>query len=564
LWSVCFVPLDGNTPRIFGFPEFLTGFALIFIAWTLADVRYKFRLEVAPLPLQAITFPSVVLIGVLALITDLWRAEEWLVPRGNVITPSGWQAILAGAFLLIIISWVLFAFIRPAKYGMLNAKKYAKTLYRVIANGDERELRQIADEIRRSVYNIIKYAADRKESFPDKNGEEIKLQGKKVRRVNGYAADIILLIADKRFCRAIVEHSPITIFYFYDSISALKRYNIDVRIFSKNIVNAALSYEDSFLYHEDSWYYTGLIGGHRLISRAMFSDRMIVDRNALLFDVPYDININQLKVYCRIVLIAFDGSVRDRSDFHSFAIGGALRHMSAAISGISRLDNVSDQLVEKDEIGKLRCVIEFVNDALEIMDLKAKNYLQSIVREKEGTHRYIDDLVGVVYDAIHCSAYLKSNDFKTWNIQNNTIWMEIFYSKTDSVSLARKALCFRLRRKLYNEILQLSKFINYEGARILGYCLNVMGFSVNSDIKSRKECIPLHKAVLAWTRKNYSALYARNQSVAEACLIQSITYDPVTFRLIKTFPPILGREPRREYFDVDPLACPTVPGEADA
>ena len=97
-WFVCLVPLDGNTPRLFGFPEFLSGLALMGLVWTITDVRYHFRIRVAPLPLHALTFAVMGSVGILTLLTDLWRAEQWLVPRGDLLTPSTWQALLGALF----------------------------------------------------------------------------------------------------------------------------------------------------------------------------------------------------------------------------------------------------------------------------------------------------------------------------------------------------------------------------------------------------------------------------------------------------------------------------------
>ena len=51
-------------------------------AWrseTLADFRYKFRGATAPIPLQMTTYAGVATVGILTLLTDLWRTEGWLV-----------------------------------------------------------------------------------------------------------------------------------------------------------------------------------------------------------------------------------------------------------------------------------------------------------------------------------------------------------------------------------------------------------------------------------------------------------------------------------------------------
>ena len=54
---LCFVPLDANAPKFFGFSEFLSALALIVLAWTTTDVRYRFRVMAAPLPLQGSRSP---------------------------------------------------------------------------------------------------------------------------------------------------------------------------------------------------------------------------------------------------------------------------------------------------------------------------------------------------------------------------------------------------------------------------------------------------------------------------------------------------------------------------
>lgn len=81
--ALCFVPLDASGTKFFGFSEFLAALALMVLAWTIADVRYRFRLRTAPLPLEGFTFVVIGMIGFLTLLTDWWRAEEWFVPKGT-------------------------------------------------------------------------------------------------------------------------------------------------------------------------------------------------------------------------------------------------------------------------------------------------------------------------------------------------------------------------------------------------------------------------------------------------------------------------------------------------
>ena len=121
---LCFVPLEGDVLQIFGFSEFIAGLALMVLVWTIAGATYRFRIKTAPIPLVNVTFGVVSVIGILTLLTDVWRAERWLVPAGNFLTPVTWQALLGAIFLLTFLTWGWFAIVRRATFGHANAKRY--------------------------------------------------------------------------------------------------------------------------------------------------------------------------------------------------------------------------------------------------------------------------------------------------------------------------------------------------------------------------------------------------------------------------------------------------------
>ena len=98
----------------------------------------------------------------------------------------------------------------------------------------------------------------------------------------------------------------------------------------------------------------------------------------------------------------------------------------------------------------------------------------------------------------------------------------------------------------------MGRFPNFLGARILGFCLNVMGLSLSGKDYDR-DSVALQKAILSWTRKNYAWLHSYNPRVAEACLVDSMTYDPERHRITKTYPAdVFTREAQYVHFEVDP------------
>jgi hypothetical protein len=555
--GVCFIPLEASGPKLFGFSEFLAGLALIVLAWTIADVRYRFRVRTAPIPLHGLTFGVVAAIGVLTLLTDLWRAEEWLVPRGDLLTPALWQAILAGLFLLTFLTWAWFAFIRPPTFGKQNTERFAQTLYRFILRGSPAELAVIADELTYSAKALVRYATDRGalKNHHGQGGDDEPVPDPP--KVEAYANDLLLLIADKRLCRAIVESSPVTALAVFQEMGAAKKYGIQVETFAKNIVNEALANKDSFLYHEAEGYESGLIGYHKPLSQAMFANYQMVETIGTLLDP--DIwgkskwDAEQWEAYCRAVQIAFRDYVDKQFGKHSFVLYRAKGYIEHAASDLYKLNGLTN-IWDNDALDRLRVIVAFIKEAAEILDKKGvPEYLRLRIREKHGHPResFYDHLASMIFEVIFDASAVNSPQWECWTVQHNYLWSDLFNFNHLS-NPAGKVVKFKVRRILYEEIAKMKRFPNFKGARILGFCLNVMGLNLRK-VDYDRDSRALHKAILAWTKNNYAWLHAYNPRIAEACLVDGITYDAENLRLVKTYPAEgLRREPQYVYLEIDP------------
>lgn len=557
LGFVRFVPLDANTPKFFGFSEFLAGLALMVLAWTIADVRYRFRVRTTPLPLQGMTFAVVGAVGMLTLLTDLWRAEQWLVPRGHFVSPAEWQAFLGGFFFLTFLTWAWFAFIRPPVYGKRNAERYARTLYRFILKGSPSELSVIADELALSAKPLVRFATDKehlKYLRTDEGVGEKSLENPP--KVTAYADDILLLIADKRFCRAIVESSPSTALAIFQGIGDTKKYGIQVKIFGKNIMNEALTNKNSFLYHEAEGYESGLLGYHKPLSHAMFSNYRMVEVIGTLMDP--DIwdkekwDADQWKAYCRMVLTTFHDYVDKGFGGHSFVLYRAKGYIERAASDLYKINGIANNSWDDDVQARLRVVVDFIKDAVEILEKKGvPKGVRLRIREERGVGNFYDHLASMIFEVIFSASYVRSPANLCWWVQHNSVWGKLFnFRKLDGT--AANVVKFKVRRLIYNEVAEMTDFPNFKGAKILGFCLNVMGLSIRDKDDYDYDSKALHKAILSWTKKNYAWLHSYNPRVAEACLVEGVTYDKDHLRLVKTYPAEgLRRAPTYEYFDVD-------------
>ena len=551
-WFGCLVPLDVSGPGLFAFINFLPALTLMVLAWNIVDIRYRFRTWTAPLPLQRITFGAVVVIGVLTLLTDLWRAEHRLVPRGDLITPSEWQATLAGLYVLTFLLWAWFAFICPPKFGWANAKRYANNLYRIILKGDPNELAVVADELRHSIPSMVRHAPDMRElnEWPQRHGGKPK----KVLTVSLFADDMLRLIGDRRFCRAIVKSAPLTALALFSTIGKEKKYGVRVGTFAKNIMNEGIANRDSFMYNEAEPYESGLLAVHKPLSQAMFANYELVEEVKTLLEPDLGSHqtwdVDQWEAYARVVLIAFQKYVESGMKSHSYVLYGAMQELKESAISVYRVGDFSKDW-GLDEHQRLRVVTQFMKDAITILD-KNNSSTQRFAIPKEYSNRtFYDHIASIIVELISKASMCQSPVGLCWSVQHNAVW-SAFFNFDHTTGRAATIIKAKVRRLVYKEIVTIEKHQDFQAARILGLCLNVMGLSVSKD-SYYHDSRALQLAVLRWTKKRYAWVYSENPVLAAACLVDGFTYEPDNNRIVHTRPAD-GRRQQASYiyFPVEP------------
>jgi len=561
--TLCLVPLTEPSPGIFGLQQFIPGLALMALAWTTADARYRFRVATAAVPVRTITFWVLAIVGPLTLLTSLWHAQHWLVPRGNLLTPAAWQSLLGGAFIGTFLLWAWVAFVQPPIFSRRNADRYAHAFYDAVLRG--RDLPEIVYELTGSVAALVRVATDREKrrghsKLDSGQGEE------EVSDVEICANQILLLMADRKVCRAIVKSSPVTAIVLFEEVSRTKRFGVPVDIFARNLVSEALRERESFLFTETEGYETGLIGFHKPLSHAMFSDFALVDGVGTLLDLDWkqarELEPQQWEAYCRVLSIAFSSYVTQRAPEHSAVIYSALQELKHAVEDLPKLNAVTDDSIHPS-FWKLHAVIEFLRDAMQELDVKGRPKEISVRLRQigSGDPSIYDALADLFVDVVWHAGRVQSPIDQCWSIQHNSVWSRIFGSLGANGPAAqivkRKAMA-----GIYAEINEMKRFPNFKGARYLGFCLNVMGFPLNEK-SSEQDGFPLHRAVLRWSKKNFALLQRRNPEVADACLVAGMSYDPEQLRIVKCYPVEgLRRQARYFYLPVDPAPDNAPPAES--
>lgn len=559
--DICLTPASGQANvGFFGFAEFIGAFALLAIVFTIADVQYRFRVSVSPLPLPRITFWAIGVIGFGTLATDLWVAQGWLVVYVPYMTYGVIQGLFAACFLTTAMAWLYFAFLKPPVFSKWNAKRYGQVLFRYLLRGADSELPVIAEEVGRSADELIDIFANHTTEFQEQRRKQEL--GEKVHPNPGnYAYDIMSLIGNRKFCRHVVAASPGTAIRLFQAAANKKIYNAPIGQFAKNVSTEAILNPDSNLYHEDSRYQSGLFGDLKPFTQAIYgSYRLVEELGRKFHSSPLDVDFEltrdwtapQLEAYARAVLTTYADRLSNGGwDQHSCSLTRGFGKFQQACWDVYRLDGVEDG--EPDIRERLRVCVRLVTDLVDLLEKHEEKVVIKHLKPDEnhtGGNVY-DQVAELMSEIIYNASGITQPWWPCWDIQHNTVWVDFFGRFRDSET--NRVITFKLRRLIYKEIIDFDKYSelkSFKAARYLGICLNCMGLELGDRTHRDRSTESLKKVVLRWVKKNYLSLHKSHPTVAEACLMGSITYDTENKQLVKTYASRADREPDQEFLSL--------------
>jgi hypothetical protein len=549
--NLCFEPvgLPSGFPKIFGFSEFIAALALLVVLYTIADVRYKFRLRIASVPLESLTFWLLGFIGISTLITEVWWAEAWWLPRACWITRNTWQMILGLLFFGSFLSWMFYAFIRPPTFGRRNAIRYHQSLVQILVRGNPEELAVISNEVGRSAEALMRHAA--KAAAPG-----IKLRESPT--VVGAAHDILLLIGDRKFCRQVVASSPGTAAALFYAFKKFRTRRSSLAAFAMNISTEAIGQKDSFLYHEDRGFYSGWLGQVKPITQAIYGDYKVLDAlgNFSPLNVHYEDrwewDATQWEAFCKVTLTAFRSYIDPETNADPVTIQSAFGEIADSLYQVGAAESYVGPLTKSEGYGRVRATAKLIDDSLDALnELQEKHPVERLC--PFGTpHRddIYDTLAELALKLIETVSRVEGSVDLLWSIQHNSVWSQLIDTSGHD-SDVRRIFRARLFRLMKHEIRRLEKFPNFAGIHLLGFALSMVGIA--GELRRQgygSESYQFAKWVRYWTRKNFRALYGGHSHVAKSAMTGRLSYDEANHRIVSTFIGALRGTPSITYLDV--------------
>lgn len=556
VFGVCLNPASaGAGNAVFGFPEFLTAFALLLLVYNLSDARYRFRVQTAPIPLFPITFAVTTTVGIGTLLAELWFSHSWLAPAFG-FNRVDIQTIFGASLLALVLIWTWFASVSPAKFGRWNDVRYVQAVYHFLLRGGPEQLEALSKEIPMSSKALVKYAslpASRTKTSLQRDTKNSRARP----QTSLVARDVLALLPHRPFCRFLVAGSPTTAIVLLQDAAEAKLYGREVGQFAHQIANAAIENTDSILYHE-SGLFGGLIGDLKSFRMALFGDFALVDRprhSALDLDWKFagKMSAEQVGMYGECVLTTFRAFIKDGiPGTRPRSLSRAIQKLAEFTNGLYKLDQIKVSL--NDESSKTFEVMQTLMAMIEALGEADSQWSKVGLRSPKNYYAesVYDAIAEALFEIVTHAGNIAGPMWTAWDMQHNTIWSPLTsneFTRKNALGIVQ----FKLNRLIFDEIKKMVEMPNYRGARCLRFCLYVLAWNIDKRDIYPKSDFPLRKAVINWTRNNFQALHRASPDVAASCLNDMIEYNEPDGRLLRRHEKSIFRPERFDVLELVPF-----------
>jgi len=531
-------PTSGS---IFGFSEYLASLALFFVVVSASDFRFRFRLICDRIDLRILGSWLAASIGLLLLLTDVWFQNNLLVPK-ILSNSNNIKAVLAIAFTGFIFRVLMTAFVWPPKFGPRTAKRIFQAVHQYILEGDEERLRVIAEELHRSLVIIIKFA-NRALSADIPNPDD---------KIEIIARRILLLVADPRFCKVVVRKTPMFAILCVNEIQEKSLSSEFASHFIRNVGQEFIKDKDSTFYQERSGYENGYLGYSRPVTNLIFGASEVIQNCASNNLSPLDLSYSdistfdgeQIEGYSRASISFIRSFLKSKYHTHPYALRQIFRCFENALGGLYKLNGVENLYLMK-EFQRFSETVTFLRSTMDVLDELKITPQKLRIRKSRHAEMDIFDLISeCIYSAILDATTITGPQWTSWHVQYGALWSPIFGLHQ---SQATKVIGFRLRRLIYDEIKFMERVANFEGARLLGFFLNIFGPKINTkSAVLDREFFGFQRIVVGWYLNRFSDCRREHPKVAEACIFGTISFDEATNEIVKTYNNQLGNRPSED------------------
>lgn len=450
----------GSSDVVFyNFTTFVTALAVLILAWTNTDYKYRFRFNTAFFGPTSL-FVAVVVIGIVTVLND----GLILLPKYSSIVK---QMILAFSLLFVISYWVVSCFRFSSKFNRFNHERYRKSFQKMIVLGRNKEIASIVEDFALAVPGIVEMAENRYEG-------DVKSMPEKTKN----ALRVIELMGNEKFAKIVVSDCVDVAKNFFDKVIKTGKYKIGMDAFAENFITQALLNEESFLFNE-SKLSNGVLANVKPVVSSIYSDYALIDHVPWMIEPHYTLtrewNASQVKAYSVVLLEAVKAYFRTFGSVRAFD-----RALENLVSSARKLDKVEDveKIDDKKEYLVYKQVLWFFRDLNEILakiDVPKGTPKESSCGFGYANGDFFDVFAKAIAEIIEWSFMTRGRN--AFYLKYSCCWDAFFHA--GSVAKCSEILRYRVICVLKNDINH-----NWNNIRVVLEMLYIFGLNVKASSKN--------------------------------------------------------------------------------
>jgi hypothetical protein len=402
-------PAKSDTSSVFGLAQFLSSLALLVVVFNVSDFRYRYRLSVRRYDVRKVGILTAGTIAGVLLITEFWFQNSLPIPH-FLNNYDNIKIVLAAVFLVLVLDIVTACFLRPVTLRRSNAVQFFQSTNHYIHQGNKDRLQAIAEDLGHTMENIFRLAS---QATSNKKLSSLPVE-------QACAHDLLLTVADRRFCNLIVERNPS--FATQCFVLAEKYPAAPFTQFARNVGEEFILNTASAFYQEDSGYNSGYFGYAKPITSAVFGSFELVERCASASVSPLDLHrldldATQMEGFTRAGLSFFNAYLahlgKTRAETHSYAFARLLSSLKSCTSGLYKLNDLSAENWNAPEYTRFRSATGFVKNAIKSLT-KSGIKARSLRPSEEVYHDVYDALANTIMELIFTAATVDVASFLCW------------------------------------------------------------------------------------------------------------------------------------------------------
>lgn len=442
--------------------------------------------------------------------------------------PVFWE-VSAGFFFVFGSTILIRGITKKSVFSKRNAYNYLNGCTSIIAKGNEEDLRELADEISKSIEPIVKQC---KKYDRDKATEaEVRGRPYEVEEATQIALRILDLWSDPTFCKNIICRSPGTAIEVFKQIINYKLYSGGGSTLTQELLNQAFSNQDSILMRESQ--YSGL-GFFNLFTKTVFDNRELVESNHRPLQAWKDYREEQIKPwqaekYCSCLHIAIRAYFKAKDYQNSAAMYGGIDKLAGfALSQTASIQHLSEaELYQSANLKVLSTIQQGFEEIIDIIEKHQDNIPVYELNESNYNKWKDTSIYGILANGIYCYFERLAVTFHDRALRHDGIgiWIKVFGVKGTELSKTQieigKRLLIHLNKKIDENLDAEQRWY----PAITRLIISFNGIYESDDETDQRIEAKFHRDFIRRLKTKYPKLVKRDPKFAVDMLPENVVYD---------------------------------------